>query len=136
VAIDPHSPIRRDAHSIASWLAEDAGYNLSNFSILLFAKAMFGRFCQDFVQIGAARSIRIATTDNNRTGFFNFGLTHCGLAQATLLFGAADYDEAPRLKVVTAWRFQTGSQDRGQHVVGNRRAVETWCGSPLCNGFT
>src|SRR4029079_18272847 len=31
----PHSPIRRDAHSIASWLAEDAGYNLSNFSILL-----------------------------------------------------------------------------------------------------
>jgi hypothetical protein len=66
---------------------------------ILLAEAMFRRFSEDFIEIAATWSIWIAAADNNRTGFFNFGLTHSGLAQATLLFGAPDHDKAPRLKI-------------------------------------
>jgi hypothetical protein len=61
-----------------------------HFSILLFAETVFGRFCEHRIQIAAPRGVRIATADNNRPGFFDFRLTHSGLAQATLLFGGAD----------------------------------------------
>jgi hypothetical protein len=82
--------------------------------------AMFRRFSEDFIEIAATWSIWIAAADNNRTGFFNFGLTRSGLAQATLLFGAPDHYKAPRLKIVPIRRFQAGSQDHGQGLIGDR----------------
>ena len=115
-AVEPYSPIGRDAHRIASWLASIPVYSFPNLPIFLFANP-FWPLLRAGVQILAPRCIWIAAANNNSAGFLNLGLTHSGFAQATLLLGAADYDKAPRLEVVPARRLDQLARCRGQHLI-------------------
>src|SRR5262249_30005584 len=92
---------------------------------------MFCSHPKHLFQIAVLPALRIAKGNDHGTGFRDFWLAKCSLAQLFFLLTVTHHNKAPRLEVVPARCFQSGANNFFQVDCMDRHMLKTTGSAPL-----
>src|SRR5258707_11882092 len=138
MAVGPELKGGPDTGNLAGRTAQESSYRVARTVVLLLATdAMILRQLDHLFQVAVCPlpSLGIATRDNHGAGLFHLGLSKSGLAQFLLLLAVAHDNESPRLKVITAGRFQTGAKNFLEIGIMDGNVFEARCSAAVFDGL-